>query len=107
MRTGIYVYSSTTLTVQSTESVVLTSFTNQEIALDNDSKANVGPGIYKVVTNSGITVSGGGVDVVVVAIPNNKDPWPDPPLAALTAFNTTTGAVRSFFAIPDAKDTAF
>jgi hypothetical protein len=105
MRTGIYVYSSTTLTVQSTESVVLTSFSDQEIELDNDSKADVGPGIYKVVTNSAITVSGGGIDVV--AVPANKDPWPDPPLRALTAFNTTTGAVRSFFAIPDAKSTAF
>jgi hypothetical protein len=105
MRTGIYVYSSTTLTVQSTESVVLTSFTNQEIELDADSKANVAPGIYKAVTSAAISISGSGIDVV--AVPNNKDPWPDPPLQALTAFNTTTGAVGSFFAIPDAKSTAF
>lgn len=105
MRTGIYVYASTTLTVQATEPVVLTSFTNQEIELDQDSKVNVAPGIYKVVTNAGITVSGSGIDVV--AVPANKDPWPDPPLAALTAFNTTTGAVQSFFAIPNAKSTAF
>jgi hypothetical protein len=107
MRTGIYVYTSTTLTIQASEPVVLTSLDNRSISFDSGTMSTVvSPGIYKAVTSSAITVTPSpSVDVVIVQ--NSKDTWPDPPLAVVTAFNVTASNVKSFFVIPDAKSAAF
>jgi hypothetical protein len=106
MRTGIYVYTSTTLTIQSSEPVVLVSLDNQSISLDSGTMSTqVSPGIYKAVTSSAITVTGSSIDVVIVQ--NSKDTWPDPPLAVISAFNVTSTNFKSFFTIPDAKSAAF
>lgn len=109
MRTGIYVYASTTLTIQASEPIMLTSLDNRSISFAGGTVSTEVPaGIYKAVTNAAIAVSsetGPRVDVVIIA--NNKDPWPDPPLAVVTAFNVTTTNLNSFFAIPDAKSAAF
>src|SRR3954462_109738 len=106
MRTGIYVYATTTLTIQASEAVTLTALDNNaSLAVDEPGRASLAPGIYKAVTGERITVSGDHIDVVVV--PNNKDPWPDPPLLAGTALSATKSNLDSFFAIPDAKSIAF
>jgi hypothetical protein len=100
MRTGIYVYAPTTLTIHASEPVVLVSLDNRSIAFGGGTVSTaVSPGIYKAVTDSAITVTGSSIDVVVVS--QNKDPWPDPPLAAASAFNVTTTYLKRFFAMPD------
>lgn len=106
MRTGIYVYQATTLSVQATEAVTLTSLDNAQITVDPvTGRAAVGPGIYKTLTSNGITVIGDYIDVV--AVPNVKDPWPDASAQTLTALNTTNGALHAFFAVAGAKAAAF
>jgi hypothetical protein len=106
MRTGIYVYTSTKLTIQASEPVVLTSLDNRSISFGGGTVSTaISPGIYKAVTDSQIAVTGSSIDVVIV--PNNKDPWPDPPLAVVSAFNVTQTSLNSFFTIPDAKSAAF
>ena len=105
MRTGIYVYSPTTLTIHASEPVVLTSLDNRSIAFGGGTLSTaIPPGIYKAVTSSAITVTGSNIDVVVIA--NNQDPWPDPPLAFASAFNVTTTSLNRFFTIPDTQSAA-
>jgi hypothetical protein len=105
MRTGIYVYAPTTLTIQASEPVVLVSLDNRSISFGGGTVTTaVSPGIYKAVTDFEITVTGSSIDVVVVS--KNKDPWPDPPLKVASAFNVTTTHLTRFFTIPDAKSAA-
>jgi hypothetical protein len=107
MRTGIYVYTPTTLIIQASEPVVLMSLDNRSISIAGSGMSTaVSPGIYKAVTSSAITVAPSpSIDVVIV--PNSKDTWPDPPLAVVTTFHVTASNVKSFFTIPDAKSAAF
>jgi hypothetical protein len=98
MRTGIYVCSSTSVTILSSESLVLTSYTDQELDIDTSTwTATMTPGIYKLVTDSAITVSGSGI--TVVSSPNNKDPWPDPPPVVTLTLGVSSTDIADFFAI--------
>ncbi len=106
MRTGIYAYNTTTLTIQASESFDLIPFDSSIPIFRNLAspvKLEVQPGIYKVVTDTPITVTGGGIDVVVA---NNKDPWPDPPALVITTFNVTSSTLDAFFTIADGKSMA-
>ena len=108
MRTGIYVYTHTTLTIQASEPVMLTSLDNRSISFNGGTvSTELSPGIYKAVTTNAITVTGANMDAVVVVVQNSKDTWPDPPLAVVTAFNVTSTNLKNFFVIPDAKSAAF
>lgn len=107
MRTGIYVYSSTTLTFTASESLVMTSYAHQNTTISTTTwTCTATPGIYKVVSNASVTVASAG-DVSVVAEPNDKNPFPEPPPRAQSTFGVTTGQVQSFFAIPNTKSIDF
>jgi hypothetical protein len=109
MRTGIYVYSATTFTFSASEPLIWTSYSNQQITVDATSmQCTLAPGIYKAVTNAMVSVSGGTDSTRdLVASPNNKDPWPEPPNLAKSTFGIDTPDTVSFFAVPDAKSAAF
>jgi hypothetical protein len=108
MRTGIYVYTQTTLNMNASESGVLISLDNRTIPFASGPMSTViAPGIYKAFTSAQINVSGGGASVAVVIVPGSKDTWPDPPLAVVTAFNVTASTLNSFFTDPNAKSAAF
>jgi hypothetical protein len=105
MRTGIYVYLPTTLTIQAQEPVVLTSLDNRSISFGSGTVSmEVSPGIYQAVTNLEIAVTG--EDIHVVVVENNEDPWPDPPLGCSSAFNVTRKHLQRFFAVRDTKSAA-
>ncbi|HEX4417276.1 MAG TPA: hypothetical protein VH165_05215 [Kofleriaceae bacterium] len=105
MRTGIYICSSTSVTISSSESLVMTSYTDHELDIDVSPWTDtMTPGIYRLVTDSAITVSGSGI--TVVASPNNKDPWPDPPPIVTETLGVSNTDVTDFFAI-DLKSADF
>ena len=105
MRTGIYVFAPTTLTIEASEPVVLTSLDNQSIALGGGTASTaVPPGIYKAVTSSAIAVTG--PSIFVVGNQNNRDPWPDPPLDVPSRFNVTAANLNAFVAVPDVDSAA-
>ena len=107
MRTGIYAYTTTTLTIQAAESFDLVPFNTSMPAYRNVTgtvSLGVPAGIYKAITINPITVSGSNIDVVTVA--DTKDPWPDPPALVVTTFNVTQSSVDSFFTITDSKSMA-
>jgi hypothetical protein len=106
MRTGIFVYQQTTLTFRADETVVLTAFSdNHQITVDpTTSQATVPADCYKAQTVDPISVSGDNADVVAIA--NDKDSFPEPPIRAQTALGMTSSNTSSFFA-PDGKSMAF
>lgn len=98
MRTGIYVYSSTTLTFTSSEPLVMAWYGHPDTAISTTTwTCTATPGIYKFTTHTSISVSGVG-DITVVAEPNDKNPFPEPPPRALSVFGVTQTQVDAFFA---------
>jgi hypothetical protein len=109
MRTGIYVYASTTLTVTASESVTLTELnTTHSVAVDASGRAAVAAGVYKVLTSKCIGVScESSVDLDIVVVTNNKDPFPVPPLRAKTLLGVSDTSIGSFFNTTNTKSAAF
>ncbi len=107
MRTGIYVYSSATLTFTASEPLVMRSYAHQNTTVSTTTwTVNATKGIYKVVSNAAISVTSGG-DVAVVAEPNDKNPFPEPPPRAQSTFDVSSTDVQTFFVIANAKSAAF
>jgi len=101
MRTGIYAYNPTTLTIQGSETldvVSLDGMTNKQV--NQSGSVQVPAGIYKVISTSTVTVTGTGIEVITM---EDKDPWPDPLANVVNAFNVTTSILRDFFVDPNAK----
>jgi hypothetical protein len=97
MRTGIYVYNSTTLTIQGSEDLGITSFDGTtNLTVSKSATVAVAPGIYRIVSVAGVTVTGSEIDVITM---EDKDPWPDPPLAVTQKFDVTVSAVSAFFTV--------
>ncbi|HEY0190448.1 MAG TPA: hypothetical protein VGC42_04950 [Kofleriaceae bacterium] len=107
MRTAIYVYSNVSLTFSASETLTMTSYAHDNTTISGTAwTCSATPGIYKVVSNGSVTVTSPG-DITVIAAPNDKDPFPDPPPRALNAFGVSNTDVGSFFAITNAKSIAF
>jgi hypothetical protein len=80
MRTAITVHAATTITIQSSESVVLARPDYSTISCGSGNVSlQIGPGEYLAVTTYPITVSGANVDSVTLDL---REPWPDPPQVA-------------------------
>ncbi|HET7504069.1 MAG TPA: hypothetical protein VFK02_23775 [Kofleriaceae bacterium] len=113
MRTGIYVYENTTLTIEATEPVVLTSLDNRTISFGNTSAEpkqtmKVDRGIYRALTESKISVTSEDiVDIDMVIVADDKDPFPDASAKATQAFNVQPSTLTSFFKIMGLKSAAF
>jgi hypothetical protein len=113
MLTGIYVYDSTTLTFNSTESITLIPYASGQSPISVDVKtlqATVPAGIYKIETNdsvnTGCTPASASANVTVFESPNTKDPAPDPPGQARVLY-TDKESLCTFFDRPDARSAAF
>jgi hypothetical protein len=101
MRTAIYVYSTTSFSVDHP----IKSHSRAQTKLDGKttiSNVTLQPGIYKIHTRGHvapqITPSSGSTFAVLMVI-NDKDPFPDPPAQAVATFTTVTSSDhREFFA---------
>jgi hypothetical protein len=110
MRTAIFVYQSTQMSIVTNEDNLLLSQMN---ASDRSLGAGANTmqldaGIYKIVSNNDVQVTGEGCEFDLVASPDNKtsDPSLPPHRASIvfTPFDLT--AVQSFFAVPNAMSLA-
>lgn len=106
MRTAIFVYEPTTVTITTSETnLQLISFDGKsDVVVVSEAALPVVPTIYKIVSSSQVLVGSASSKTQVLDTSNDKDEFPDPPLALpSTMVGTSTEAIQSFFVIPDAK----
>jgi hypothetical protein len=105
MRTAIFVYEPTTVTITATENLQLASFDGAPARAVTASALAVGPGIYKIVSASPVSVVSASSRTQVLSTTSDKDKWPDPPPATLpgTLAGTAPPAIWDFFVVPGAK----
>lgn len=104
MRTAIFVYEPTIVTIKTSESnLQLISFDGKAAAAPDGCELAVAPGVYKIVSSSDVGVASASSKTQVLVTLNDKDQFPDPPLLPSTMEGTSTEAIQSFFAIPDAR----
>lgn len=105
-RTGIYVFQPSTVTIHDPAAAMgsktaLMAYRDQGNLQPVAGSVQLEPGIYQVVSQSNVLVTGDNIQVV--ATPNGKDDWPKPPV---TAFSLEHGAdevsILAFFSA--AKD---
>lgn len=110
MRTAIFVYNSTQLNIVTSEdNLELCQMDASDVPLAAGSNTlQVTPGIYKIVSNNGIQVTGDCCHFDSVASPNDKTSMPSvPPEKASVVFNPLDStALQSFFVVPNASDLA-
>ena len=106
MRTALYVYAPTTLSITTQEdNLSLSPMDEQSPRVPLNHGGNslpVGLGIYMVQSHQPIFVSPSGEGSVELettpdAVAGNKDRWPDPPPRVTNAFGVTNTAVQDFF----------
>jgi hypothetical protein len=106
MRTAIFVYESTTITIKSSDAdlKVVPYGAASSFAATGDPQP-VSPNLYKIVSSSAVSVSSDASSTVVMTTTNDKDQWPDPPAALpSTMASTTDEQICGFFA--DARSLA-
>jgi hypothetical protein len=106
MRTAIFVYESTPLTISTCESnLELCAMNAGTVSLsDGENPRTLEPGIYKIVSSQEVKVAGdtSAFDIVTKSSKDN-DPTP-PPLRATESFAPLdASALQAFLAVPDAK----
>jgi hypothetical protein len=106
MRTAIFVYEPTLITISTHESnVELCGMTAATVPLPMGNNAQtIAPGIYKIVASQDVQVTGdtAAFDVIVSNTKDN-DPTP-PPLRATQSFGPLdTAALQTFLTVPAAK----
>jgi hypothetical protein len=106
MQTAIFVYESTSVTIETSESNLELCKMNYEtvsLASGSNSRA-VTPGIYKIVSSQDVHVTGEPSAFETVTT-NNKTAVPPVPLKATESFAPLSEqAFEAFFAVPDAKE---
>lgn len=106
MRTGIFVYQATTLSIQSSEQLQITSLdgtTDKPVPATGIVAVPIG--VYKVLSASPVTVVPGD-NIQVIAMPNDKDPWPGLAAETMAQLNVQASQLQAFFIVPDAKHMA-
>ena len=107
MRTGIFVYETTSLNIQTNENdLELCGMASTPVPLSpGQSTQSVAPGIYKIVSSQSIEVTGDSSVFDVVVLPDDKTSGPPPPLRLTSASFSPVdpGALAAFFVVPDAK----
>jgi hypothetical protein len=106
MRTAIYVYSSNPsakIEFSVSADAVVTRYetpTTETKVVNDNGKCVLTGGIYKVVCSAPPRIQllpGNLVDYDVVAVTDDKDPWPDPPARFQTMFSDVSTAVLQAF----------
>jgi hypothetical protein len=107
MRTGIFVYQTTSLNIVTSESSLeLCSMNTDPVPLSaGDNTHSIAPGVYKIVSCQDIHVTGDTSVFDVVITPDDKTSAPPPPLRLTTASfaPVDADALAAFFVVPDAK----
>lgn len=108
MRTAIFVYESTTVTITCTDSgLQVVPFSGASPFAPTGNSQPVSPGMYKLVSSSKPSVSSGASSTLVLITPDDKDKWPDPPaVLPSTMTGTTSQQISDFFVIPGARSLA-
>jgi len=109
MRTAIFVYESTTITIKSNDSgLQVVPYGSASPFAATGSPQSVSPNLYKIVSSSPVSVVSGAGSTTVITTTDDKDKWPDPLPSTLpsTMSGTTSQQVWDFFVIPDARSLA-
>lgn len=96
MRTGIYVHKPTAVVIQASENglkVARLGGAADFATLGVTTKLQLEPGVYRILSNQPVTVTGNDITQVSVA---GKDPWPDPDPGVVAL--STKDAIKEFFA---------
>lgn len=110
MRTAIFVYQPTVVSIRTNESNLELSRMDSGtvVLLAGQNEQPIGPGIYKIVSSQDVEVTGDALAFDVVVAPNNKDnpPTLPPRLASQNPIPIDAAALQAFFAVPESKDLA-
>lgn len=109
MRTAIFVYEPSSITIHTDETGAELSglTTGNALLACGDSAHSLAPGIYKVVSNNSVKLSGQITALDVVVTTENKENNPIPPLRAEPMVaSIDPPALSAFFAVPAAKELA-
>jgi hypothetical protein len=110
MRTAIFVYQSTTITISTCETdLELSGMSASTVTLSSGSNAlTLAPGIYKIVSGQDVGLSGdtSAFEFVVTTHNKDNDPTLPPPLAAQNFPTLDTSALHAFLSVPEAKAVA-
>ena len=100
MRTGIYVYADSIISIETSEdNLQLEPMTaGSPVALARSNRIAIGPGVFRVISMQTVEVTpDAGDDVEIIAL-GDKDKWPDPPPALTAMFSgVTTDSLGAFF----------
>lgn len=109
MRTAIFVYEPTTITIKSDDTgLQIVPYGGASAFAVTGNAQSVSTNLYKVVSTSAVSVASGATSTVVVSTTSDKDKWPDPPPLTLpsTMAGTTDQQISDFFVIPGARSLA-
>ena len=96
MRTGIYVFKPTAIVIQASENGLKLARLRGApdfATLGLTTKLQLEPGVYRILSNQPVTVTGNDIKLVSVA---GKDPWPDPDPGVVAM--STKDEIKEFFA---------
>ena len=109
MRTAIFTTQKTTLTIETTEAVQLEQMSTAaqsapptKMALKpGKHQITVGAGVFKIVSNDNVRVSGGANSTQILSSEDDKDSgFPD---THLTTLSVDGASLRAFFTVPGAR----
>jgi hypothetical protein len=109
MRTAIFVYESTTVTIKSDDTgLALVPYGGGSSFAATGYPQAVAIGLYKIVSASAVSVASGASSTQSLTTTSDKDKWPDPPPATLpsTMAGTTSQQISDFFVIPGVRSLA-
>lgn len=101
MRTAIFVYESTTITIKCNDSglQVVPYVSGISPFAPTGEAQSVSPGLYKILSTSAVSVESGASSSVVISSNSDKDKWPDPPPVVLPSSmsGATAQQISDFF----------
>ena len=106
MRTALFVYQPSSVIIGTRESgVELTSLDAGTVTLsDGYNPRSLARGIYKIVSNEPVDVTGEVTDLDIVVTTQNKENGPTPPIRAAQLVDPIgASTLQAFFAVPEAK----
>lgn len=109
MRTAIFIYEATTITIKCNDTgLQVVPYGGVTPFAPTGNPQSVAINLYKIVSNSAVSVSSTASSTVVMSTTDDKDKWPDPLPGVLpsTMAGTTPQQVWDFFVIPDARSLA-
>lgn len=108
MRTAIFVYEPTLLNIHTYEAglQICHAIHGSSTLAPGTNALQVLPGVYKIISNQGVDVSGDTLTFEFVVSPNDKTdfPEPTPKFLAGNLWAPDVPSLQAFFVVPDAKE---